>query len=953
MRPLALLLFVGLGLALEAPEALEAPPGAFVSVPVRGEGRIVAVEVPPGLLLLSEGVEGEGVLNLLVGPEARAGELALRLRDAREERVVRLRIPPRAGVELRTPPGGEGVEGETLAYPLLVRNTGNAQDRIRLEVKSLLPFRLSKEVVELGPGEAEAVVLEVRLLGRNRDTATVVASSGLDPRVRAYGVLETVVQPFAGAERLGRQALLYRFGLSGRYGPQGLGLALGLSLSGSLSDHVRLGSSLALDGQGLRGEVGFFGEGFALGFRAFEGLWRLDGELGPLRAYAAWATGGVSLGLGYEGDPWQAALHLSPQGQRFSVGYALRVAEGLLLLPYGAVYRRADPKAVQVGGGLEARWEAREFSLGAQVAYVEGLRLRLGGASRSQDPLGLRGEVAYEGGRLQGSASLTQRLDESLGQSLTLRLGTPPGLLYSLTHRPPGQPFSLTATLGYQGGILLGLAGRYREGGLEVGGSLLQSPQGPGYGLYAAYRESALSLQAGLSTVGGEHRAQLLGQGSFPPFEGSLLLGYDLNRGSSEARFGLKYQEGALGLGLEGTYREGALRVQALGAVEFKGGFDTPEPLVQAFGGRATGFLEGVVFHDRNRDGLKGLEEPPLPGARVRVGALEAVADGQGRFRLELYPGSYRLEVGGLEATLALRRRVEVRVERGQTLPLDLPVETVVGLLGQVYLDENRNGTRDPEEPPLPYARVRLQGQEARTTVADGRGAFVIGGLLPGRYVLSLDPSSLDKLQEPGEPLALELQPGPLPQVLLPARPVVREVVRTLTEESLGLVLLPLPPSLPPGAELALRVQVQGSPERVFAQLGGRTYPLEPLEEGVYGAYLPVEGVGSQELKVRAERGPESAETSAFLTVRPGPLATLQASPALLDPGEEVRLTARLLRRATRVEVRLGPLILPLERVDDLTFQGRLLAPRTPGAYELGLYLDGQLVHTLRIRVRD
>lgn len=43
-----------------------------------------------------------------------------------------------------------------------------------------------------------------------------------------------------------------------------------------------------------------------------------------------------------------------------------------------------------------------------------------------------------------------------------------------------------------------------------------------------------------------------------------------------------------------------------------QGGFNTPEEVVQAFGGRATGYVEGVVFHDRNRDGVRNLDEPPF-----------------------------------------------------------------------------------------------------------------------------------------------------------------------------------------------------------------------------------------------------------------------------------------------------------------------------------------------------
>ncbi len=112
-------------------------------------------------------------------------------------------------------------------------------------------------------------------------------------------------------------------------------------------------------------------------------------------------------------------------------------------------------------------------------------------------------------------------------------------------------------------------------------------------------------------------------------------------------------------------------------------------------------------------------------------------------------------------------------------------------------------------------------------------------------------------------------------------------------------------------------------------------------------------GEGILEVRVRAFRKGEEAEATALIPLRPGPLATLTATPALVDPGEEVRLEARLLRRASRVEVRLGPLIVPLDKVDDLTYRGGLLAPKTPGAYQLELYLDGILVHTARIRVRD
>lgn len=78
----ALLPFLlGVALALEAPEALEAKRGGFLSLPVRGEGNITA-EAPEAFLPLTGSVEGEGLLNFLVRPEALVGEYRVRVKDA-------------------------------------------------------------------------------------------------------------------------------------------------------------------------------------------------------------------------------------------------------------------------------------------------------------------------------------------------------------------------------------------------------------------------------------------------------------------------------------------------------------------------------------------------------------------------------------------------------------------------------------------------------------------------------------------------------------------------------------------------------------------------------------------------------------------------------------------------------------------------------------------------------
>ena len=951
MRALWLFL-LGVALALEAPEALEARRGGFLSLPVRGEGQIRA-EAPDYFLPLTGEVEGEGLLNFLVQPGTPAGEYLLRLRDAREEKVVRVRVLPEAGLSIRVPPGSTGVEGETLTYTFVVQNTGNAPDRVRLEVRSLLPYRLETALVELAPGESRTLTLEVRLVGRNRDTATLLAYSGLDPKVRAYGLIETVILPFSGAETLGRNALRYRFGLRATLG-QNLSYALALGLSGSLSDYVGLSSRLEWDGSLLKGEARLSGEGFALGFRGHGDYLRLEGEWGPWQAYYAFGSVSPTLGLLYQEGPGRLSFSLSAQSQRLDLGYSLR--EGTLTLtPYLALRRRVSPEEVRAGGGLEARWEEKGFSLAGRLEYLEGVSLRMGGATRFQEPFGLKGEVAFQNGTWQGSLQASQTLGEEVRGSLTLRGGGDFALRLGLDYRPLALPFSLAAGIGYQGGLAWDLGARVRLDGLEAGGNLAYQLGGLAYGAYLGYRERNFSVRAALNATAVSRSLLLAGEGRLEELEGSFLLGYDLLAQRPEAQVSLLYRAPqGFGLGALTRYRGGVWSLQVLGVAEFKGGFNTPEEVVQAFGGRATGVVEGQVFHDQNRDGQRNPGEPFLPGAKVRVGALEAQVDQEGRYRLELYPGVYRLEVGGLEASLALRRRVEVRVEKGQKASLDLPVETVVGLTGLVYLDVNRNGEWDESEPPVPFARVVLEGQERRIAYADGQGVFLFGGLLPGRYSLRLDPESLPRFHEPAQPpIQVDLAPGPLPRLRLGVREAVREVVKTLTEETLALYLEPLPPTLPPGAELLLKARVQGKPERVVALAGEKATPLEEVEEDLYQAYLPVPQGQTLEVLVRAERGEESAEATALLLIRPGPLGLLNLSPALADPGEVVRVEARLLRRFTRVEVRLLDLRLPLEAQDLLTFKGFLPAPKAPGLYEVELWGDGEKIATARLRVRD
>jgi hypothetical protein len=122
-----------------------------------------------------------------------------------------------------------------------------------------------------------------------------------------------------------------------------------------------------------------------------------------------------TLGLLYQEGPGRLSFSLSAQSQRLDLGYSLR--EGTLTLtPYLALRRRVSPEEVRAGGGLEARWEEKGFSLAGRLEYLEGVSLRMGGATRFQEPFGLKGEVAFQNGTWQGSLQASQTLGKRCGE---------------------------------------------------------------------------------------------------------------------------------------------------------------------------------------------------------------------------------------------------------------------------------------------------------------------------------------------------------------------------------------------------------------------------------------------------------------------------------------------------------------------------------------------------------
>lgn len=380
--------------------------------------------------------------------------------------------------------------------------------------------------------------------------------------------------------------------------------------------------------------------------------------------------------------------------------------------------------------------------------------------------------------------------------------------------------------------------------------------------------------------------------------------------------------------------------------------------MIALFGGRRTGVLEGLVYHDANRNGRRDPDEAPVAGARVVCGGARARSGADGKFRLEAEPGRCRLRAEADGGRLGLFTPPEVVFSEGATVRLDLGLVPLAQLSGEAWADANRNGVRDEGERTLAGVTVHLAGDGGfeRRVHTDAYGRFLAGGLPPGRYRIAVENEGLPHLYRPGPPLEVTLEPGPLAFVAVPAVPVERTVVQTFHVGDAALFVDLPRSSAPPGAELPLNVTVQGGrPEAVVLEVGGRTVGLEPHGEGRWGGVLavPETARGYLPFVVRARFAEGELRQEGFVTVRPGALASLSARPALVDPGAWLRVEARFLKTVEEAEVWIAGRRYALERRDRWTWGGEIAAPDEPGRYELELRSGGRVWARTLIQVAE
>jgi hypothetical protein len=171
--------------------------------------------------------------------------------------------------------------------------------------------------------------------------------------------------------------------------------------------------------------------------------------------------------------------------------------------------------------------------------------------------------------------------------------------------------------------------------------------------------------------------------------------------------------------------------------------FDVPLPWI-----KVKGIIEGVVFEDKNGDGVRDSGEVGVGDVILWANDFQTITAKDGAFRFPaLEPGDYKLWLvhlpPGLVCNLPLPRRLSL--EAGEILTLDIPLSKPGKIHVLVFNDENENKKRDPEEGGLAYVKVSLVSEtfpmQAQSTTSDG--SFTFARLVPGEYTVRLDTRTL------------------------------------------------------------------------------------------------------------------------------------------------------------------------------------------------------------------
>ncbi|HIC95001.1 TPA: hypothetical protein EYP12_00030, partial [Candidatus Bipolaricaulota bacterium] len=773
------------------------------------------LELPPGLspvslpspVTLETGEEARVFVTVFITPAARAGKNTITLTatdTSSAQATAVIEVLPVAAVEVIPPPDTAADPGEEVLLPFIVVNRGNVQDEYALSASSALGFELELDlpevVIPLSPGaEGEVTVVlkipeEAQPGGRDWVTLTAtslsftgVSASGtttvtiLPPPPQAVGTTLFLEVPSEVSLELKRDlvggASTARLDFKGSGGFEGSRFELRASISDLLKTwavrdyslrweapllgFTPLELSLAKEvdeereeelieaglegaaeavllGLGLRRAIreGLVRESIlSLSFRSLRGPFRasLEGELGVIEGLFDQST---LLGMEFEQDGISLSLRAGRTGPSFPGGdeEEVELLNDIFLPPLFAARWSYDISHDNVEGDPTRPTVTTTASEGW---------LRLSLQELPSLSLGFSTEMS------KSSPSDLPPITDERHRERTLRLRQELGpFSYSISGR-------WEEDLDLVSGVELdriSLAGRFTMEFTEWLRGELWLTQEVWRDLRAGTQSSSSKMSFTLDFELNRRRR--------PPISASLTLALEEGALSFASQLGGRVARD-LALSLRGEGEIGAHGARFDATLECKMSFLLPLPFIVV-----KGRVEGYVFIDEDRDGRRDPGEPGVPGLILSIDGtkVRSNAGKEGFFRFPpLLPGRYKLRMERLPVGLApaIPLPLEIELEKGEVLELELPLQRVGAIEGVVFDDADRDGMRDRGERGLPGVRVVLEGVAEMEVFTDSAGGFAFPELLPGRYLVWLDTATLPERYEPTTPTEVEVELGP------------------------------------------------------------------------------------------------------------------------------------------------------------------------------------------------
>ncbi len=157
------------------------------------------------------------------------------------------------------------------------------------------------------------------------------------------------------------------------------------------------------------------------------------------------------------------------------------------------------------------------------------------------------------------------------------------------------------------------------------------------------------------------------------------------------------------------------------------------------------GTIQGIVFDDRNANGVRETGEAGIPGVAVTLDSSDSqTTDENGRFTFaDALPGTYRVAINVPAGFTALTLTAfDVTVGETAGAYADFALHTPDTISGRVFVDFNSNDLFDPDDTPLPGVDVYLLTETGDSVVVtattDANGGYQFTGVAAGTYNVTI-----------------------------------------------------------------------------------------------------------------------------------------------------------------------------------------------------------------------